>query len=172
MVNQDLNPEIDGLDKTESSNERYSQTGNKQSIFRESIQIPQVSSQTPLDNGNRWQVAYGDFTGDSRRDVLVGMPWNESVAPDAGAAYLFTGPIDPTSNLRLTDADIAFVGETAGEQAGKAVKIIDHNGDGSADIIVESQSMRFIFPHFQLVYGSTPLIRTIRLTKAAVKQEI
>ena len=80
-------------------------------------------------------AAAGDFDGDSFADLLVGAYGNDSSAPDAGAAYLFRGPI--TGEFPLWTAEVVLLGEQGGDQAGWDVASAgDADGDGILDIAV------------------------------------
>ena len=106
---------------------------------------------TPLANANLtlrgvsagdragWSVSSagsGDVNCDSYADVLVGAPYNNSTAPDAGAAYLVHGG-QADSNQSLADANATFSGTGAGDLAGWSVsEAEDANGDGADDLLI------------------------------------
>ncbi|MCB9759359.1 MAG: FG-GAP repeat protein [Alphaproteobacteria bacterium] len=72
-------------------------------------------------------VALGpDVNGDGYDDALIGAPFNDDSATDAGAAYLFFGPTTTATNL--TAADVILTGEVAGDRAGWSV-----SGGGDMD---------------------------------------
>ena len=79
----------------------------------------------------------GDVNGDGYTDFLVGAPYNDEKADNAGKAYLYLGggfgkvnPIDP-------DPFLQFLGETKGDNFGTLVTSIgDVNADGYDDILV------------------------------------
>ncbi|MFY0572266.1 MopE-related protein [Archangium lansingense] len=78
-------------------------------------------------------VASDDFDGDGVADLLVGAPGH---AGGKGAAYLIYGdqPLMPT---QLLSGFTSFEGESAGDEAGKAVASAgDFDGDGVADVLV------------------------------------
>jgi hypothetical protein len=79
----------------------------------------------------------GDFNGDGLADVLVGARFADTAFADAGAVYLFEGPLD--SDLSNSDADASFLGAAAGDQLGNFASIADGgdlDGDGSHDIVL------------------------------------
>ena len=77
----------------------------------------------------------GDFDGDGFDDVLVGAWSSDAGGADAGAAYLVRGPTAGTESLSA--ADLALVGESAGDQAGLSVAAAgDVDGDGQGDLLV------------------------------------
>lgn len=126
----------------------------------------------PVKDRPGWRVARGDFTGDGTRDLLIGVPWSARKATDAGAAYLFTGPVDTEQITDLNGADIQFLGAEACERAGRKVAISDCNGDGKPDIVIESESKRYVIPPSQVAHmknSSTPT-NTVRLADAAIEE--
>ena len=77
----------------------------------------------------------GDIDGDSHGDVLIGAKKNDYGASDAGAAYLFLGPI--SGSVDLADADGFYYGESSSDQAGISVAGAgDVSGDGADDFLV------------------------------------
>jgi len=95
------------------------------------------------DANNRFGAALdlaGDFSGTSRDDLLVGAPERDSVAMDAGAAYLFEGGRSYT-NVSLADVfgpENASGSAVASDQFGFAVSTLgdDLDGDGNVDFVV------------------------------------
>jgi len=84
-----------------------------------------------------WSVACGgDFNGDSFDDLLVGAHLHDGVGQnDAGAVYVFFGPITTGGTLAL--ADVVLGGELAHDHAGFSVATAgDVDGDGYDDILV------------------------------------
>jgi hypothetical protein len=82
----------------------------------------------------------GDVDGDGLGDLLIGAPGVSSPdieaggGTDAGAAYLFLGPV---TGLRTSaGADGTFVGARANDRAGASVGAGDLDGDGYADLVV------------------------------------
>ncbi len=83
-----------------------------------------------------WPVSSaGDLDGDGLGDLLVGSRWNDAAGDDAGAAYLWYGPISGTHDP--TTADVVFLGEADGDNAGSSVAPAgDVNGDGLDDLLI------------------------------------
>ncbi|WP_408957762.1 multicopper oxidase domain-containing protein [Natrinema sp. 74] len=69
-----------------------------------------------------WTVARGDATGNGTTDVLIGVPGSRIAGDDAGAAYLFNGPVDEDDLIDLSNADVQFLGEP-GKRIGYDVSI-------------------------------------------------
>lgn len=77
----------------------------------------------------------GDLGGDGIPDLLVAAPGDDTGGTDAGAFFLLSGPI--TSDRTPSDAESAWYGEAAGDQAGGSIGAPgDVNGDGYADLVV------------------------------------
>ena len=77
----------------------------------------------------------GDTNGDGRDDLLVGAVGTPARGEDAGAAFLFLGPI--TSDRTVVQADAILHGSAAGDRLGGTVAGAgDLNADGYADIVV------------------------------------
>lgn len=77
-----------------------------------------------------WSVAIvPDVNGDGYDEVWVGVPSSDEGGPDAGAAWLYLGPV--TGRLGPKDADARFVGADDGDLLGislSAAPDIDGNG--------------------------------------------
>jgi len=77
----------------------------------------------------------GDVNSDGYDDLLVGADGEPTVGSDAGATYLFYGPL--TGELSVGSADATFYGEGDGDHAGYSVASAgDVDGDGVTDILV------------------------------------
>ena len=81
-------------------------------------------------------LTVGDVNGDGQDDLVAGEHLHDAVAVDAGAVYVFHGPLSgPT--ISAASADVRIDGEAiAGERFGNAVACGDLDGDRMADIIV------------------------------------
>ena len=73
----------------------------------------------------------GDFNGDGIEDLLVGAPFYDSPASNAGAAYLFYGGATPD-----TVVDNIFTGGADSDYFGIALTGCDFNHDGVSDIVI------------------------------------
>ncbi len=79
----------------------------------------------------------GDVDGDGVDDVVIGARYNDLGGADAGAAYLFYGPVTYSGEVSLANADLKFVGANAGDRAGRTViGGADLDGDGNDDITI------------------------------------
>ncbi|MAB79497.1 MAG: hypothetical protein CMJ89_09115, partial [Planctomycetes bacterium] len=83
------------------------------------------------------RLASMDVSGDDIPDLLVSAYRDDTVGPDAGAVYVFLGPLSasPTPILS-TDADIVLLAKTPGDFFGTSLDSGDMTGDGIADILV------------------------------------
>jgi len=79
----------------------------------------------------------GDVDGDGLGDLIVGAPGNDEAGPQAGKAYLISGPA--TGVTSLVNATASFLGVSAGHYAGGAVAGAgDIDGDGNADLLISA----------------------------------
>ena len=77
----------------------------------------------------------GDVDGDGLDDLLVGAPYEDEGARDAGAAYLLLGPA--TSFASLAEAPAKLIGTRTGGSAGNAVALVaDADADGQTGLLV------------------------------------
>lgn len=84
-------------------------------------------------------LCIGDVTGDHVPDLVVGANHvSLATANDAGAAYVFRGPLAATTSMSALAANARLVGESlvAGDRFGSALEIGDVDGDGVGDLMV------------------------------------
>ena len=96
------------------------------------------------DRAGKSVALLGDVDGDGFANLLIGAPYNDTTAGDAGAAYLVFGVAqapDAPANLLVSDLDgvkgLRLSGEASEDSSGFAVSSAgDFNGDGFADLVV------------------------------------
>ena len=85
---------------------------------------------------NLGEVAYGgELNGDGYADVVVGSSLvNVGSTSDAGAAYVFFGPL--SGSYVTTDADASLSGGSASGYMGLGGVVLDYDGDGADDLLI------------------------------------
>ena len=79
----------------------------------------------------------GDFNGDGLDDIIVGATGEDSLATQAGAAYVLFGPAETVTTQDIGTADVKYVGNNDLSYAGWSVAPCnDVNGDGASDLII------------------------------------
>jgi hypothetical protein len=77
----------------------------------------------------------GDMNNDGYDDFMIGAPYNDASATDAGAAYFFYGPVSGT--LDMGNASLVLQGENSYDYAGMSVSSGgDTNGDGYTELLI------------------------------------
>jgi hypothetical protein len=76
-----------------------------------------------------------DLDGDGQQDVVLGGFRDDLGGFEAGAAYLFYGPVSAGTFL-LRDGDAVLTGETSYDRFGVTVSATDLGGDGIDDLLV------------------------------------
>ncbi len=86
-------------------------------------------------------VCAADVDGDHIPDLIVGANLVDAVgAPDAGAVYVFRGPLHAGPTLSALAANIRLTGQStvAGDHFGTSVQVADVTGDSTADVLVSA----------------------------------
>jgi hypothetical protein len=75
-----------------------------------------------------------DLDGDGVDELLLGVASSDGGGANSGAVYVVQGPV--SGALSLADADIKYVGESAGDKLGTSVSSVgDIDGDGTLDFV-------------------------------------
>jgi hypothetical protein len=92
------------------------------------------------DNAGNDATMNCDINNDGYHDILMGAPNNNDNGSHSGKVYLFFGPITAEGNTReisLSSADVVFLGENTGDNAGVSLACDrDINNDGFDDILI------------------------------------
>lgn len=99
------------------------------------------------DAGDRFgsAVASGDVNGDGKDDLVVGASHVDETGLNAGAVYVFFGPLPDSGELSAVQADVLLTGAGAAddEQFGTAVAVGDVDSDLIEDILVGATGVDF-----------------------------
>jgi len=84
----------------------------------------------------------GDINGDGNDDLIVGALRNDDNGTDAGAVYVFYGPI--TGNVTTAGADAVLQGGASKDLLGRSVTMVgDVNGDSIGDFLISAHKNDF-----------------------------
>jgi PKD repeat protein len=81
-------------------------------------------------------LALGDTNGDGRADLLVGAPQQDVPAANAGRGYLVLGGSLLGGSIATRAHMILMAENSAGDQFGTGLALVDLDGDGRADVLV------------------------------------
>jgi hypothetical protein len=84
-------------------------------------------------------IRTGDVNGDDQDDLVVGADrWDSATVADAGAAYVFYGPMSGPAPISAVAANLKLWGDSgiAGDRFGSYVDVGDVDGDGKTDVLV------------------------------------
>lgn len=95
-----------------------------------------LTAEASGDEGTKSFDIAGDLDGNGAVDLAIGAPSNDHVGTDAGAVYLFLGPL--TAGTRgFADADVRWRAEAEQDGAGRAVAAGgDVDADGVPDLLI------------------------------------
>ncbi len=83
-------------------------------------------------------LAFGDVDGDGAVDLAISAPYDDTLATNGGAIYLFLSPIAGT--ITTEDATAVLAHDGSQEYAGQALAVGDVDGDSVADVAVGAPS--------------------------------
>ena len=95
---------------------------------------PTVITGVRPDDGFGFDLASGDLDGDGHTDLAVSSIRTDELATDAGAVYVFYGPLGYGTSS-ATGADATIVGTETSAFFGEALEIVDFDGDGMDDLV-------------------------------------
>ncbi len=107
------------------------------------------------DRAGRSAAGVGDVDGDGYDDFLIGAIYNDDGGTNAGQCYLILGDeaADWGTDYPLADADASFIGEAAGDEAGRRVAGAgDVNGDGYDDFLIGASRYDYAAPDVGKAY--------------------
>ena len=81
-------------------------------------------------------MASGDFDGDGLQDLLLGAPFNDDSATNAGAVYMFSAAPYLGGLLDTTAADVTVYGDSTSANAGQVLAAYDVDEDGVDDALI------------------------------------
>ncbi|MEQ1503551.1 MAG: hypothetical protein ABMB14_15040 [Myxococcota bacterium] len=106
----------------------------------------------------------GDVNQDGLDDLLVGADFDDTAHLDAGAAYLFHGPVRGWADIDTGDAILTGAGP--GMRAGDFVGSGDLNGDGVGDLVVNAPGGTRVHAVFGPVDDAVDLAQADRTVSA------
>ncbi|MFN7964377.1 MAG: thrombospondin type 3 repeat-containing protein [Acidobacteriota bacterium] len=123
-----------------------------------------------------------DFNGDGTQDLALGAPYADGPTnnrADAGAVYIWYGPINANEDLFTTRADVEIYGAAAGDRFGYSLAAADINGDTRIDIISGAPYADRTTPNIRtdmgkvyIIYGSASLPATKDLLSSSANATI
>ncbi len=98
-----------------------------------------LTGESSLDDAGVSFAGIGDLDGDGSDDLVIGARNNDAAGTDAGAVYLFNGPLPSGTVAGLGTADLVIVGGSASDRFGRSVAGgTDLDGDGIDDLVVSA----------------------------------
>ncbi|NOY25817.1 MAG: hypothetical protein GXP62_08070 [Oligoflexia bacterium] len=98
-----------------------------------------LTGEASLDNAGVGFTGLGDLNGDGFDEVIVGATANDTAATDAGAAYLFLGPVSSGTVASVGSADAIILGGDSSDHMGRGFGGgVDIDGDGINDVVTSA----------------------------------
>ena len=80
-----------------------------------------------------------DLDGDGIGDAIIGAPYDDTTAEDAGAVFVFFGAAGMSGTFTDADADAILFGAAKNDQTGWGIGPAgDHDGDGNPDLLISA----------------------------------
>ena len=97
-----------------------------------------IHGDAPYDQAGLGLSGGHDIDGDGSPEILIGAPYHDDPAEDAGRAYMFWGSgLGSAETFGVTDADVIFTGTEAGGELGDALSSAsDVDGDALHDVAI------------------------------------
>lgn len=141
--------------KRDDRNKKHAKRGKKHAdrvAERDCAQpLPDRAKKVPLEERPGWTVASADFSKDGSYDLAVGVPGSDRNGADAGAAYLFYGPVSAEDITDLSDADAEILGDHKGARAGTKISLEE------GMLTIDTTGERHVFFSDDLPHGTMSL---------------
>ncbi len=124
---------------------------------------PGILGAAHADDAFGWALAVGDFDGDGRDDLAIGVPGESSFAQNSGVVQVLYGS---ANGLSASRNQLFALGEgnlpglpTAQDRFGTALAAGDFDGDGRDDLAIGISHFDLTFPAFVLDTGKVLVLR-------------
>jgi len=100
------------------------------------------------------RLAAMDVTGDDVPDLMISAHKDDTAGIDAGAVFVFHGPLTPMETPILSSsADVVLQGKATGDTFGVGIDTGDISGDGIPDLVISAKNHDGIGQDSGEVYG-------------------